>query len=372
MPKIELYKIKKNKTYDYLDKMSRNTFNMGGTDIFIHLYKGPKLINDNETTLRQEGDLTQPVYDVVKETNIQDLLLLENRNRKYEENVYVLKGNYAIADNDFDLKQFGLFLTDTITISFHYNDMIAKLGRKLMSGDVLELPHLREHDLLNGDIAINKYYVINDASKPSEGYSLTWYNHFWSCKCKPIDNQQEFYDILSKNAKNKYDEDINRTLEDILSTRIIDDTITVAIHDEAERQVPYRNFETRHLYITPMKDSNGNIIERDDLLHPICLSYGDGVPPNGIPVLSGTTWPENANNGDYFLRTDYEPNILFRLDNGVWIRKEIDHKTRWKRANDLISSFINKTGTINYQDGSTQLSKRQSISKIRKPKEDNF
>ena len=82
-------------------------------------------------------------------TNIQDLLFLENRDRKYEKDIYRLRGHYNVQNLDFDLSQFGLFLSnDTIFITVHYNDMIDILGRKMMVGDVIELPHLLDYNPL--------------------------------------------------------------------------------------------------------------------------------------------------------------------------------------------------------------------------------
>jgi hypothetical protein len=74
--------------------------------------------------------------------NIQDLLFLENRDRKYDPDVYVLRGVYNLSDIDFNLSQFGLFLqNDTIFMTFHITDTVEKLGRKIIAGDVIELPH---------------------------------------------------------------------------------------------------------------------------------------------------------------------------------------------------------------------------------------
>ena len=86
----------------------------------------------------------QPKNSTVGPANIQDLLFLENRDRKYDSDVYDLRGSYSLSDQDFDLTQFGLFQTsDVIYITFHLNDMVEKLGRKIMPGDVFELQHLR-------------------------------------------------------------------------------------------------------------------------------------------------------------------------------------------------------------------------------------
>ena len=135
---------------------------------------------------------------IIDETNIQDLLFMENRDRKYDPDIFELRGVYNVSDNDFDLTQFGLFLTnDTLFISFHINDMVEKLGRRLMPGDVIELPHLRDELLLSNDRdAINKFYVVQDAARGSEGFSQTWYPHIWRIKVAPLTDTQEYKDIL--------------------------------------------------------------------------------------------------------------------------------------------------------------------------------
>ena len=112
-----------------------------------------------------------------------------------------MRGVYNSQDIDFDLSQFGLFLNnDTLFITFHYNFMIDTLGRKLMSGDVLELPNLKDYNPLDSSIAraIPKYYVIQDAAFASEGFSQTWLPHLWRVKATPLVSAQEYNDILKK------------------------------------------------------------------------------------------------------------------------------------------------------------------------------
>ena len=104
MPRLSLYKPERGKDFEFLDRQILEMFTIGGTDLFVHKYLGP----DNP----DEADATadQPRYDAVKETNIQDLLFLENRDRKYDPDVYTMRGVYNVQDVDFDLSQFGLFL----------------------------------------------------------------------------------------------------------------------------------------------------------------------------------------------------------------------------------------------------------------------
>jgi hypothetical protein len=146
-------------------------YTVGGLDLYVHKYLGPKTgdVGDNDATL--------PVYDSSNPLFVEDLLLGENRDRAYDPDIYVMRGVYRTQDIDFDLTQFGLFLNnDTLFITFHYNDMIDTFGRKLMSGDVLEFPNLKDYNPLDTSItrALPRYYVIQDAAFAQEGFSVTW------------------------------------------------------------------------------------------------------------------------------------------------------------------------------------------------------
>ena len=49
---------------------------------------------------------------------------------------------------------------------------------------------------------------------------------------------------------------------------------------------------------------------------------GDGFPPNGYEFGHGITFPADPYVNDYFLRTDFAPNRLFRYDGKRWIKVE--------------------------------------------------
>jgi len=194
MPKLSLYRPNKQNDYRFIDRNISEQLTVGGTDLYIHKYLGP-------TDQGPSVDYTQPQYDSLDPTNIQDLLFLENRDRTYDSNIYRLRGHYNVANLDFDLQQFGLFLNnDIIFITVHYNDMIDIIGRKLMVGDVLELPHLLDYNPLDENIpvALKRFYQITDANFASEGYSQTWFSHMWRIKCEPLIDSQEFSQILTQ------------------------------------------------------------------------------------------------------------------------------------------------------------------------------
>ena len=200
MPRLSLYRPNRTRDYQFLDRTISEMYTVGGMDIFLHKYMGPQT-GGEDSAVSGNGDATQPIYDTLDPLNIQDLLLLENRDRIYDQDVYCMRGVYNHQDIDFDLTQFGLFLNnDTLFITFHFNDMIDGLGRKIMNGDVLEVPNLKDYYPLNQSIPqpLPRYYVVQDADYATEGMSQTWLPHTWRVKATPMTNNQEFKDILKK------------------------------------------------------------------------------------------------------------------------------------------------------------------------------
>jgi hypothetical protein len=96
---------------------------------------------------------------------------------------------------------------------------------------------------------------------------------------------------------------------------------------------------------------------------------GDGTAPNGFPVGSGITFPVQPALGDYFLRTDYLPNLLYRWDGSLWIR--IGQNSRAGVGIDStipgqqsqMASFINNTQTTTLTDG-TVIPQQQPLSTL--------
>lgn len=340
---------RKGNTYNYIDKMISQWMGASGTGVYLHLYLG---IHD------QSDDGSSPPNP----SQIQDVLLLENRDRKYSETVYELRGVYNVSDIDIDMRQFGFFLAnDTIFIEFHLNDVIAQLGRKIMTGDVIELPHQRDDALLDGGKAVNKYYVVDDVTRASDGYSPTWYPHILRVKCSPMTAGEEFDDILQKPLKDAFGINTDGTLADLLTTLNTELEINEDIVESAKRSVKKRNFETQHLWVMPGEELTNQ--------KPWVLA-GDGIPPNGIPCGTGTSFPQNADEGEYFLRTDYWPQALFRRVSGAWRIQEYDYREEeWSVAHATLKKYINNRATVTFEDGTTA-NEKQGLYQAVKPKTD--
>ena len=436
MPRLSLYRPNRTRDYQFFDRTIKEMYTVGGVDIYVHKYLGPQT-GGEDSAFSGNADITQPVYETQSVLNIQDLLLLENRDRVYDPDIYVMRGVFQTQDIDFDLTQFGLFLNnDTLFITFHYNAMINEFGRKLMNGDVLEIPTLKDYYPLDSNIPqpLPKFYVIQDAAFASEGFSATWLPHLWRVKATPLTNAQEYKNITDKPfvAQNIWDSDnfypagtiVNYgdtyyqaqtnvpagtaidnetfwqeyappTISDEMSTRPKDQSINDAILAQADIEVPLSGYDTQKFFITPTTEdgqpANPTGLTADDTnptadgteggmnITPRADGYtmgyltGDGIPPNGLPVTPGVTFPSGAVAGDYCLRLDYQPNRLFRFNGTRWIK--IEDKVRTDLNNGptnktLRSSFVNNTATVNTTDRGA-IPSRQSLSEILKPRADN-
>jgi hypothetical protein len=308
-----------------------------------------------------------------------------------------------MQDIDFNLSQFGLFLqNDTIFLMFHLRGSFESLGRKIMAGDVVELPHKKdEYALDDSMVALKRFYVVQDVIRPAKGYSQTWYPHLIRAKCVPLIDSQEFKEILDSDAG----AGDGSTLRDLLSTYNKSIESNNQVIAQAIADAPQSGYNTTNLYAMSVS-KDGQIIPADAtneldtaasgqdasivVQSPSTTMYvgyltGDGVPPNGAPYGFGITFPSNPDSGSFYLRTDYMPNRLFRYDGTRWVKYE--DKVRMTMNNfgsqDVATgtfvgdeiretqkkSFINNTAT-NVIAGKVVV-ERQALSKALKPKADN-
>jgi len=389
MPRLSIFKPEKGNDYKFFDRNIKEMFQVGGTDLHFHKYIGPY----DQGSSQKDGDASpsQPQYsgDSLNERTIQDLLFLENRDRKYADDIYIVRGIYNVQDADFNLSQFGMFLqNDTLFLTVHLNDMVERIGRKPMAGDVIEFPHMKEDYSLDESIpiALKRYYVVEDVNRAAEGFSQTWWPHLLRLKMKTMVDSQEFRDIIGDAAT-------EGSLASYMSTFNREKTINDQVVKQAEEDAPKSGFNYKQYYVAPI-DERGNI--RTDNVNttttstssdktvnavidsPASSHYGfyldgDGVAPNGHPAGFGISFPNsNIDKGDYFLRTDFLPNRLFRYDGTRWVKIE-DSVRITTTNNDSRANY--KTGFVNNSSSDTinglTTKQRQSLTDALKPKADN-
>ena len=202
---------------------------------------------------------------------------------------------------------------------------------------------------------------------------------------KTMVDSQEFKDIIG-------DATTAGSVASYMSTYNREKTINDQIVAQAEADAPKSGFNYKQYYVAPI-DERGNIrtdnvnsvdpVSGDKTINavidtPAASHYGfyldgDGVAPNGNPAGFGISFPtSNVDKGDYFLRTDYLPNRLFRFDGTRWVKIE-DSVRITTTNNDSRANF--KTSFVNNSTSSTinglTVEQRQALTNALKPKADN-
>lgn len=389
MPKISLWNPVKGTDYNFIDSAIGENFRIAGDGILVHMYEGP--------TTDSEGNTDTSL------TTIQDVLFLTNNNRKYNPDVIELRGHHVPQDVNYDLSQFGIFLSsDVIRIQFHFNDMMDALGRKLVPGDVLEFPSMRDIPIFDNAVGINKYYVVQDALYAAGGYGNKWFPHIWLVRAKQMTASVEFTEIIDQASTGQTaggvgqgigimpagmtetsdangnpglgcDPNIKNSLD--LFCQII--KITDEIVAEAEKNAFFdpKFFESANLYIYLNEDG-----------YPIIGSNyfsGDGAPPNlstdnqqnlvpsGPLVGAGVAFPPGMTDGQYYLRIDYYPERLFQKQGNCYKLIEVNVLKVWTAYNRVLDTFIDNNVDTVLSDG-TIIPQKQAISQIIKEKVDLY
>lgn len=410
MPRLSLYKPEKGNDFKFLDRVIEEQFQVGGVDVFVHKYIGPDLDGDAENT----PGTTSQTSGIFDELSIQDVILMENRDRKYDEDIYVMRGIYQMQDLDFNLSQFGIFLNnDNIFMHFHLRNCVGMLGRKIMAGDVIELPHLKdEYALDDASVALKRFYVVQDVTRAANGFSQTWYPHLLRVKCVPLVDTQEYADILDNEIKDTQGNPAG-TIRDLISTYNQNIAINEQIIAQAEADAPLSGYDTQQMYVMPLKtDGTLDLQDASDVdadasidghtadassiykspQKDMYVGYltGDGRPPNGAPYSFGISFPTDTPvEGQFHLRTDYFPNRLFRWNGTAWLKYEDNVRMTLTNAYDeAVPNRSSTTSTYTTENRQTQrvgfinnnntatiagkvVPERQALSKILKPRADN-
>lgn len=379
MARISLWNPIKGADFNFTDRTVGEAFRISGDGILVHMYVGP--------TTDANGSTDTSL------TTIQDVLFLTNNNRKYDPNVIELRGHHTPQDVNYDLSQFGIFLSsDVIRIQFHYTDMIDSLGRKLIAGDVLEFPSYRDVPIFDNAVGINRYYVVQDALYAAAGYGQKWFPHIWLVRAKLMTASTEFTQITDQAASGQNDGGVgqgigimpdgftttadgagnpgtgpnpNITSSLNLFCKIIG--ITDAIVAEAEQNAFFdpKFFESANLYI--YIDPNTN--------YPVIGSYyfsGDGEPPNGGPLVgAGISFPTGMTDGQYYLRIDYFPERLFQKQGPVYKLIQENVLKNWTAYNRVLDTFIDNNRDTILSDG-TVVPEKTAVSEVVKQKVDLY
>lgn len=296
-------------------------------------------------------------YSVTHISNIQDKVLLENRDRDYGESPTTLKGYYELVNVATDLTRFGIEIpAANYQIRVNFNACVAALGRPVVIGDIIELPS--EMQYTPELKPIKRFLEVTDVTWDASSYTPGWMPTMLMITAQPALASQETQDIFGDLAKNvdtsgvfSTDDGNNEMYQDMSD---IDQTIKA----EATTAVPERGSEGSNT-IREFEQTELDQATEEGFPHLNSLGLNrrglyveDAIPQNGAPYTEATTFPSTPAHGDYH-RLTYSgsaadiPAQLYRWSETKqrWIYLETDRRKQYNNQKARLEEYttsINK------------------------------
>jgi hypothetical protein len=302
-------------------------------------------------------------YEQTSVSNIQDRILLENRDRDYLTPPLAMKCYYTPIDVTAMSSKYGMWQTDSYTIQVSFGQVVALLGRPFIIGDIIELPSEKQYTPTLQPVL--KYLEVTDVAWSSTSYTAAWTPTMLRLIAAPAFASQETQQIFGKltadidptglvdindgNAQKYQDiSNISKTIKADANTHVpergqSDRDISEISYDTIEKvkhNYPGLNLEKLNIAKTPYSD--------------------DAMPPNGLPYTQGETYPLNPKQGDYHRLTyeslgkDIAPRLFKYTTRGSGVNKEggwiliaVDRRYALIKTKPILQEFVEDMGTGN-------------------------
>ena len=229
--------------------------------------------------------------------NIEDYVLLENRDRAYCRTSAMLKCTYDLLDVQTELAKFGINLPQTYIFTCSFATMVRTLGRPVVVGDIVELPGEVQYDAQLRPV--RKWLEITDCSWSTEGYTLNWKPQLYRFYAQPILPSVEHKDILGlPGVVNSTQSDDDFLLNGLLMNQQASES-TEAIKQAAEDAVPQDGSDPQDIFSgKSLKNIKGSYDGRD-------VYAEDAIPPDGTEFTIGDALPPGSTiqDGHYHRQT---------------------------------------------------------------------
>lgn len=305
-------------------------------------------------------------YEKTSLNNIQDRILLENRDRDYSGAVIPFKASYQPIDVQSDAGKHGfMFNSNQYILEVSFKEALVKLGRPFVIGDIIELiPEAQFTPTLK---RVKKYVEVTDVAWSTNGYTPTWVPTMLRLICEPALATQETQDIFGKLTADLVDRGDLFDNNDGNAEKYQDySNIGKTIKADANTAVPQdgTDFANRMQLsdeLLSAADEAGINVRKLD--RNINASYDkDALPPNGLPYTQADEFPANPKDGDYH-RLTYNnirqgiPPRLYRYSTikRRWLYIETDNRSRYKNAKSMLEDY--KSGAIGTPFKATDLDK---------------
>lgn len=292
-------------------------------------------------------------YEATALNNIQDKILMENRDRDYQEYAIELKAAYTPQENSTQFDRFGFNpIGDMYSFDVSFNQCIQTLGRPMVIGDII-IP-ISETQYTTALKPVEKYLEVTDVLWSANGFTPLWKPTMQKIIAKPLLASQETQDITGKLSVDTDDSglfDGNDGNGDKKYQDYFD--ISDSIRAERKKKVPVKGIDYADVPVISdeLREYAANNPEMDvDKLSRTRKPNGiDALPPNGLPYTEGDTFPANPENGDYHRLTyvSISPNIPARLHRyssakGRWIYLETDRKASINANRPLLKEYTDR------------------------------
>lgn len=289
-------------------------------------------------------------YSLTQVDNIQDKILLENRDREYDTTAIQLKGYYDLISVNTDLTRFGIEIPSAnYQIRVNFTSCVQQLGRPLVIGDIVELPS--ETQYTPNLTPVKRYLEVTDVTWDFSTYTPGWMPTMLLVTAQPALASQETQDIfgdLSRNVDTSglFDvDDGNHPMYQDYS--VVDQTID----QEARTLVPQRGSEGSNTIryfeeeeIAAAAAAGVDVAKMG--LNSTGLYVEDAIPQNGAPYTEGPEFPPNPKDKDWH-RLTYEglardvPARLYRYSStkSRWIYMETDKRTQYNNQTAVLDEY---------------------------------
>jgi hypothetical protein len=225
---------------------------------------------------------------------------IENRDRDYADNAITIKGFYDLFDKDSDLSKFGFISTGgAYNITANFNDLVNRIGRPIVIGDVLELPSQIMYD--PNMKPIKKYLEVTDVSWAGTGWTPGWKPTLLRITAEPMLAKQETMDIVG-DMVGAIDKSGLFEIEQKIEYSQIHKT-SERSREQAEKDVGLRGSDTSEIRSFEQDEIDAyaqqGINVKNKTANQTALYVEDAIPPNGLPYTEGTTYPLNPKDKDY-------------------------------------------------------------------------
>ncbi len=290
-------------------------------------------------------------YEKTKINNIQDRILLENRDRDYDENPIKMKCAYQPIDTIGNQTKFGFMPgSDKWVLEVSFTSAIQMLGRPFVIGDIIELPSETQYSA--NLTPTKKYLEVEDTGWSVNGYTPTWVPTLMRLIAVPAISSQETQDLFGKLTRDVDSSglvDIDNGQNDVYQDY---SDISQTIKADSNTAVPERGEDVANVAklsdeLLAFSDAHPemNFRKLDRKRSPYSA---DALPPNGQSYTEGEEFPTGTVVDGAYHRQTYDqirkgiPPRLYRYSKakGYWVYLETDKRYAAKNTKPRLQEFL--------------------------------